>query len=100
MNRSRRHFIQGSSLAALAADARIAEAAARPRARSVGLRVRRGKHGLAAGIVAIAAAALLLYCERLDGAGAIGPERASAPRAKVWTRTPARRARSAARPAA
>jgi UDP-GlcNAc:undecaprenyl-phosphate GlcNAc-1-phosphate transferase len=35
-----------------------------------------GLDGLAAGIVAIAAAALLLYCERLDGAGAIGPENA------------------------
>lgn len=35
-----------------------------------------GLDGLAAGIVAIASAALLLYCERLDGAGAIGPENA------------------------
>jgi UDP-GlcNAc:undecaprenyl-phosphate/decaprenyl-phosphate GlcNAc-1-phosphate transferase len=35
-----------------------------------------GLDGLAAGIVGIAAAALLLYCERLDGAGAIGPENA------------------------
>ena len=35
-----------------------------------------GLDGLAAGIVAIAAAALLLYCERLAGAGAIGPENA------------------------
>jgi UDP-GlcNAc:undecaprenyl-phosphate GlcNAc-1-phosphate transferase len=33
-----------------------------------------GLDGLAAGIVAIAAAALLLYCERLDGIGAIGPD--------------------------
>ena len=33
-----------------------------------------GLDGLAAGIVAIAAAALLLYCERLDGVGAIGPD--------------------------
>jgi len=35
-----------------------------------------GLDGLAAGIVGIAAAALLLYCERLDGAAAIGPENA------------------------
>jgi len=35
-----------------------------------------GLDGLAAGIVAIAAAALLLYCERLAGGGAIGPENA------------------------
>jgi UDP-GlcNAc:undecaprenyl-phosphate GlcNAc-1-phosphate transferase len=35
-----------------------------------------GLDGLAAGIVAIGAAALLLYCERLAGAGAIGPENA------------------------
>jgi UDP-GlcNAc:undecaprenyl-phosphate GlcNAc-1-phosphate transferase len=35
-----------------------------------------GLDGLAAGIVAIAAAALLLYCERLDGVGAIGPDNA------------------------
>jgi len=35
-----------------------------------------GLDGLAAGIVAIAAAALLLYCERLAGAGAIGPDNA------------------------
>jgi UDP-GlcNAc:undecaprenyl-phosphate GlcNAc-1-phosphate transferase len=35
-----------------------------------------GLDGLAAGIVAIGAAALLLYCERLFGAGAIGPENA------------------------
>jgi UDP-GlcNAc:undecaprenyl-phosphate GlcNAc-1-phosphate transferase len=35
-----------------------------------------GLDGLAAGIVGIAAAALLLYCERLDGVGAIGPENA------------------------
>ncbi|MDQ3783276.1 MAG: undecaprenyl/decaprenyl-phosphate alpha-N-acetylglucosaminyl 1-phosphate transferase, partial [Actinomycetota bacterium] len=35
-----------------------------------------GLDGLAAGIVAIAAAALLLYCERLDGVAAIGPENA------------------------
>jgi UDP-GlcNAc:undecaprenyl-phosphate GlcNAc-1-phosphate transferase len=35
-----------------------------------------GLDGLAAGIVAIAAAALLLYCERLDGVDAIGPENA------------------------
>ena len=33
-----------------------------------------GLDGLAAGIVAIAAAALLLYCERLDGVGAIGDD--------------------------
>jgi len=33
-----------------------------------------GLDGLAAGIVAIASAALLLYCERLDGVGAIGAE--------------------------
>jgi UDP-GlcNAc:undecaprenyl-phosphate/decaprenyl-phosphate GlcNAc-1-phosphate transferase len=33
-----------------------------------------GLDGLAAGIVAIAAAALLLYCERLDGVAAIGPD--------------------------
>lgn len=33
-----------------------------------------GLDGLAAGIVAIASAALLLYCERLAGAGAIGPD--------------------------
>jgi len=35
-----------------------------------------GLDGLAAGIVAIAAAALLLYCERLDGVGAIGADNA------------------------
>jgi len=35
-----------------------------------------GLDGLAAGIVGIAAAALLLYCERLDGAAAIGPDNA------------------------
>ncbi len=35
-----------------------------------------GLDGLAAGIVAIGAAALLLYCERLAGAGAIGPDNA------------------------
>lgn len=35
-----------------------------------------GLDGLAAGIVAIGAAALLLYCERLDGVGAIGPDNA------------------------
>ena len=35
-----------------------------------------GLDGLAAGIVAIAAAALLLYGERLDGVGAIGPDNA------------------------
>jgi UDP-GlcNAc:undecaprenyl-phosphate GlcNAc-1-phosphate transferase len=35
-----------------------------------------GLDGLAAGIVGIGAAALLLYCERLDGAAAIGPENA------------------------
>ncbi|MBA3606727.1 MAG: undecaprenyl/decaprenyl-phosphate alpha-N-acetylglucosaminyl 1-phosphate transferase [Acidimicrobiia bacterium] len=35
-----------------------------------------GLDGLAAGIVAIGAAALLLYCERLAGADAIGPENA------------------------
>src|SRR5690606_27832091 len=35
-----------------------------------------GLDGLAAGIVAIAAAALLLSCERLAGAGAIGPDNA------------------------
>lgn len=35
-----------------------------------------GLDGLAAGIVGIAAAALLLYCERLDGVAAIGPENA------------------------
>jgi UDP-GlcNAc:undecaprenyl-phosphate GlcNAc-1-phosphate transferase len=35
-----------------------------------------GLDGLAAGIVAIAAAALLLYCERLSGAGAIRPDNA------------------------
>ncbi|MGK2947195.1 MAG: MraY family glycosyltransferase [Acidimicrobiales bacterium] len=35
-----------------------------------------GLDGLAAGIVAIAAAALLLYCERLTGAGAISPDNA------------------------
>ncbi|MEQ1786156.1 MAG: MraY family glycosyltransferase [Acidimicrobiales bacterium] len=35
-----------------------------------------GLDGLAAGIVAIGSAALLLYCERLDGAGAIGPDNA------------------------
>jgi len=35
-----------------------------------------GLDGLAAGIVAIAAAALLLYCERLAGAGAIGADNA------------------------
>jgi UDP-GlcNAc:undecaprenyl-phosphate GlcNAc-1-phosphate transferase len=35
-----------------------------------------GLDGLAAGIVAIAAAALLLYCERLDGVAAIGPDNA------------------------
>src|SRR4029078_5863480 len=34
-----------------------------------------GLDGLAAGIVGIAAAALLLYCERLDGAGAHRPGR-------------------------
>ena len=33
-----------------------------------------GLDGLAAGIVAIASAALLLYCERLDGVGAIGDD--------------------------
>ncbi len=33
-----------------------------------------GLDGLAAGIVAIAAAALLLYCERLDDIGAVGPD--------------------------
>lgn len=35
-----------------------------------------GLDGLAAGIVAIAAAALLLYCERLSGVGAIRPDNA------------------------
>jgi UDP-GlcNAc:undecaprenyl-phosphate GlcNAc-1-phosphate transferase len=35
-----------------------------------------GLDGLAAGIVAIGAAALLLYCERLMGVGAIGPDNA------------------------
>jgi UDP-GlcNAc:undecaprenyl-phosphate GlcNAc-1-phosphate transferase len=35
-----------------------------------------GLDGLAAGIVGIAAAALLLYCERLDGVGAISPDNA------------------------
>ncbi len=35
-----------------------------------------GLDGLAAGIVGIAAAALLLYCERLDGAAAIGSDNA------------------------
>ncbi len=35
-----------------------------------------GLDGLAAGIVAIGAAALLLYCERLSGVGAIGPDNA------------------------
>ncbi len=35
-----------------------------------------GLDGLAAGIVAIAAAALLLYCERLSGVGAIGQDNA------------------------
>jgi UDP-GlcNAc:undecaprenyl-phosphate GlcNAc-1-phosphate transferase len=35
-----------------------------------------GLDGLAAGIVAIAAAALLLYCERLSGVGAIQPDNA------------------------
>lgn len=35
-----------------------------------------GLDGLAAGIVGIGAAALLLYCERLDGVAAIGPENA------------------------
>jgi UDP-GlcNAc:undecaprenyl-phosphate GlcNAc-1-phosphate transferase len=35
-----------------------------------------GLDGLATGIVAIGAAALLLYCERLFGAGAIGPDNA------------------------
>jgi UDP-GlcNAc:undecaprenyl-phosphate GlcNAc-1-phosphate transferase len=35
-----------------------------------------GLDGLAAGIVAIAAAALLLYCERLANIGAIGPDNA------------------------
>lgn len=35
-----------------------------------------GLDGLAAGIVAIASAALLLYCERLDGVGAIGADNA------------------------
>jgi UDP-GlcNAc:undecaprenyl-phosphate GlcNAc-1-phosphate transferase len=35
-----------------------------------------GLDGLAAGIVAIAAGALLLYCERLQGVHAIGPENA------------------------
>jgi UDP-GlcNAc:undecaprenyl-phosphate/decaprenyl-phosphate GlcNAc-1-phosphate transferase len=35
-----------------------------------------GLDGLAAGIVLIASAALLLYCERLDGVGAIGAENA------------------------
>ncbi len=35
-----------------------------------------GLDGLAAGIVAIGAAALLLYCERLVGVGAIGPDNA------------------------
>ena len=35
-----------------------------------------GLDGLAAGIVAIAAAALLLYCERLAGVGAIGADNA------------------------
>jgi UDP-GlcNAc:undecaprenyl-phosphate/decaprenyl-phosphate GlcNAc-1-phosphate transferase len=35
-----------------------------------------GLDGLAAGIVAIGAAALLLYCERLFGVGAIGPDNA------------------------
>ena len=33
-----------------------------------------GLDGLAAGIVAIAAAALIVYCERLNGVDAIGPE--------------------------
>ena len=33
-----------------------------------------GLDGLAAGIVGIGAAALLLYCERLDDIGAIGPD--------------------------
>jgi UDP-GlcNAc:undecaprenyl-phosphate/decaprenyl-phosphate GlcNAc-1-phosphate transferase len=33
-----------------------------------------GLDGLAAGIVAIAAAALLLYCERLEDIGAVGPD--------------------------
>src|SRR3546814_12064386 len=35
-----------------------------------------GLDGLAAGIVGIGAAALLLYCERLDSLGAIGPDNA------------------------
>jgi UDP-GlcNAc:undecaprenyl-phosphate GlcNAc-1-phosphate transferase len=35
-----------------------------------------GLDGLAAGIVGIAAAALLLYCERLDGVNALGPDNA------------------------
>ena len=35
-----------------------------------------GLDGLAAGIVAIAAAALLVYCERLDSVDAIGPDNA------------------------
>jgi UDP-GlcNAc:undecaprenyl-phosphate GlcNAc-1-phosphate transferase len=35
-----------------------------------------GLDGLAAGIVAIAAAALLIYCERLDSVDAIGPDNA------------------------
>src|SRR3546814_915727 len=35
-----------------------------------------GLDGLAAGIVGIGAAALLLYCERLDSVGAIGPDNA------------------------
>lgn len=35
-----------------------------------------GLDGLAAGIVGIAAAALLLYCERLNGVGAIAPDNA------------------------
>jgi len=33
-----------------------------------------GLDGLATGIVAIASAALLLYCERLNGVGAVGPD--------------------------
>src|SRR3546814_16118644 len=35
-----------------------------------------GLDGLAAGIVGIGAAALLLYCERVDSVGAIGPDNA------------------------
>jgi UDP-GlcNAc:undecaprenyl-phosphate/decaprenyl-phosphate GlcNAc-1-phosphate transferase len=43
---------------------------------STAINVIDGLDGLAAGIVAIAAAALLLYCERLVGVGAIQPDNA------------------------